>query len=56
MPEDSQSLLQAAVQHWENTPVAEQYIHQALETDATDLETLVAGYRFYNAAKTPEED
>uniref|UniRef100_B8HUR8 Uncharacterized protein n=1 Tax=Cyanothece sp. (strain PCC 7425 / ATCC 29141) TaxID=395961 RepID=B8HUR8_CYAP4 len=55
MPEDSQSLLQSAVQHWENTPVAEQYIHQALETDATDLETLVAAYRFYTA-KPPEED
>jgi tetratricopeptide (TPR) repeat protein len=40
-------LLVAAAQNWENTSESEQYIYQALAKNETNLDVLVAAYRYF---------
>ena len=42
----AQALLSAAVEHWDDTSAADQYIQQALATDA-NLDVLISAYRYY---------
>lgn len=40
-------LLVAAAQNWENTSESERYIYQALAKNETNLDVLVAAYRYF---------
>mgnify|MGYP001792194421 FL=1 len=42
----AQALLSAAVEHWDDTQAADQYIQQALATESS-LDVLISAYRYY---------
>jgi tetratricopeptide (TPR) repeat protein len=47
VPNTVKQLLISASDAWENTAESEPYIHQALEADQTNLDVLVAAYRYF---------
>ncbi|MBL1176232.1 hypothetical protein [Pantanalinema sp. GBBB05] len=47
VPADTKRLLQAAAAAWEDTASSEALIHQAIAQTQTDLNVLVAAYRYF---------
>ncbi len=52
--EDVQQLLILASNNWENTPLAQQYINEALDKGGDNLDVLVGAYRFFFYKNQPE--
>ena len=47
VPEEIKRLLLLASEHWEDTPLSEHYMRQALAQSQADPDVLVAAYRYF---------
>ncbi|BBA79980.1 hypothetical protein RGRSB_1563 [cyanobacterium endosymbiont of Rhopalodia gibberula] len=52
--EDVKTLLILASNNWENTILAEQYVHEAISKAKNNLDVLIGAYRFFFYKKKPE--